>query len=115
MQLELGKNAKNIIRQGQGDEIIKEKSLDRRKLIEEAAGVMKYKTRKLESEKKLDDTRVNLSRVNDIIQEISSRVERLERESAIAEEYLALKEEMTESDIEVTVYDTGHLLERFDT
>ena len=111
----LGKNAYNIISQGQVDEILKAKPLERRKLIEEAAGVMKYKSRKLESEKKLDDTKVNLSRVNDIIQEISSRVERLERESAIAEEYLALKEEMTESDIEVTVYDTGLLLERFET
>lgn len=110
----LGKNAYNIISQGQVDEILKAKPLERRKLIEEAAGVMKYKSRKQEAEKKLDDTKENLSRVHDIIQEISSRVERLEKESAVAEEYLALKEEMTESDIEVTVYDTSLLLERFE-
>ena len=101
----LGKNAYNIISQGQVDEILNAKPLERRKIIEEAAGVMKYKSRKIESEKRLEETKQNLLRVHDIIEEISSRVERLERESAVAEEYLALKEEMTESDIEVTVYD----------
>nr|WP_213810140.1 AAA family ATPase [Jeotgalicoccus sp. WY2] len=110
----LGKNAYNIISQGQVDEILKAKPIERRKIIEEAAGVMKYKNRKHESEKRLDETKQNLSRVHDIIEEISSRVARLERESAIAEEYLALKEEMTQSDIEVNVYDTMHLLTELD-
>lgn len=110
----LGKNAYNIISQGQVDEILKAKPLERRKIIEEAAGVMKYKNRKHESEKRLDDTKQNLSRVHDIIEEISSRVHRLEKESAIAEEYLALKEEMTHSDIEVNVYDTKLLLTELD-
>lgn len=110
----LGKNAYNIISQGQVDEILKAKPLERRKIIEEAAGVMKYKNRKHESEKRLDDTKQNLSRVHDIIEEISSRVHRLEKESAIAEEYLALKEEMTQSDIEVNVYDTKLLLTELD-
>lgn len=106
----LGKNAYNIISQGQVDEILKAKPVERRKIIEEAAGVMKYKNRKQESEKRLDETKQNLARVHDIIEEISSRVTRLERESAIAEEYLALKEEMTQSDIEVNVFDTMNLL-----
>ncbi|HBV23263.1 MAG TPA: chromosome segregation protein SMC [Jeotgalicoccus sp.] len=110
----LGKNAYNIISQGQVDEILKAKPIERRKIIEEAAGVMKYKNRKHESEKRLDETKANLSRVHDIIEEISSRVTRLERESAIAEEYLALKEEMTQSDIEVNVYDTMQLLTELD-
>lgn len=110
----LGKNAYNIISQGQVDEILKAKPIERRKIIEEAAGVMKYKNRKHESEKRLDETKQNLSRVHDIIEEISSRVTRLERESAIAEEYLALKEEMTNSDMEVNVYDTMHLLTELD-
>ncbi|CAD2077952.1 chromosome partition protein Smc [Jeotgalicoccus coquinae] len=110
----LGKNAYNIISQGQVDEILKAKPVERRKIIEEAAGVMKYKNRKHESEKRLDETKQNLARVHDIIEEISSRVNRLERESAIAEEYLALKEEMTQSDIEVNVYDTMHLLTELD-
>lgn len=110
----LGKNAYNIISQGQVDEILKAKPIERRKIIEEAAGVMKYKNRKHESEKRLDETKQNLSRVHDIIEEISSRVTRLERESAIAEEYLALKEEMTQSDIEVNVYDTMQLLTELD-
>ncbi|CDZ99509.1 Chromosome partition protein Smc [Jeotgalicoccus saudimassiliensis] len=110
----LGKNAYNIISQGQVDEILKAKPVERRKIIEEAAGVMKYKNRKHESEKRLDETKQNLARVHDIIEEISSRVNRLERESAIAEEYLALKEEMTQSDIEVNVFDTMQLLTELD-
>lgn len=110
----LGKNAYNIISQGQVDEILKAKPIERRKIIEEAAGVMKYKNRKHESEKRLDETKQNLARVHDIIEEISSRVTRLERESAIADEYLALKEEMTQSDIEVNVYDTMNLLTELD-
>lgn len=110
----LGKNAYNIISQGQVDEILKAKPIERRRIIEEAAGVMKYKNRKHESEKRLDETKQNLARVHDIIEEISSRVNRLERESAIAEEYLALKEEMTQSDVEVNVYDTMHLLTELD-
>ena len=101
----LGKNAYNIISQGEVDEVLKARPEQRRSLIEETAGVMKYKLRKKESEKRLEDTAQNLSRVNDIIQELESRVTRLERESAVAEEYLALKEEMSRSDIEVTVYD----------
>lgn len=101
----LGKNAYNIISQGEVDQVLKAKPEDRRHLIEEAAGVMKYKSRKKESEKKLDDTIENLSRVNDIIKELSSRVEQLSHESAVAKEYKALYDEMKESDIAVTVFD----------
>ena len=101
----LGKNAYNIISQGEVDQVLKAKPEDRRHLIEEAAGVMKYKSRKKDSEKKLDDTIENLSRVNDIIKELSSRVEQLSHESAVAKEYKALYDEMKESDIAVTVFD----------
>lgn len=106
----LGRNAYNIISQGEVDEVLKAKPEQRRGLIEEAAGVMKYKLRKKESEKRLEDTAANLSRVHDIIHELESRVGRLEKESANAKEYLALKEEMRQSDIEVTVYDLNALM-----
>lgn len=106
----LGRNAFNIISQGEVDEVLNAKPDQRRGLIEEAAGVMKYKLRKKESEKRLEDTAANLDRVHDIIHELESRVHRLERESANAKEYLALKEEMRQSDIEVTVYDVDALL-----
>ncbi|WP_020008677.1 chromosome segregation protein SMC [Salinicoccus albus] len=106
----LGKNAYNIISQGEVDEVLKARPEHRRSMIEETAGVMKYKVRKNESEKRLEETRSNLSRVHDIISELDSRVGRLERESANAKEYLALKEEMAKSDIEVTLYDINELL-----
>ncbi len=57
----LGRNAYNIISQGEVDEVLKAKPEQRRGLIEEAAGVMKYKLRKKESEKRLEDTAANLS------------------------------------------------------
>ncbi len=106
----LGRNAYNIISQGEVDEVLKAKPEQRRGLIEEAAGVMKYKLRKKESEKRLEETADNLDRVHDIIHELEGRVHRLEKESATAEEYLALKEEMRNSDIEVTVYDVETLM-----
>lgn len=101
----LGKSAYNIISQGEVDQVLKAKPEERRHLIEEAAGVMKYKSRKKESEKKLDETIENLSRVNDIISELSSRVDQLSHESAVAKEYQALYNEMESSDIAVTMYD----------
>ncbi|MFC3419719.1 chromosome segregation protein SMC [Salinicoccus hispanicus] len=111
----LGRNAFNIISQGEVDEVLNAKPDQRRSLIEEAAGVMKYKLRKKESEKRLEDTAANLDRVHDIIHELESRVQRLERESANAKEYLALKEEMRQSDIEVTVHDVDALLATLET
>lgn len=107
----IGKNGYNIISQGQVDEILNAKPEERRTIIEEAAGVMGYKFRKRESERKLDDTKQNLDRVNDIIQELEGRNSKLEVESKIAEEYLALIEEMKSSDIEVTVYDIETFLQ----
>ena len=111
----LGKNAYNIISQGEVESLLKARADERRVLIEEVAGVMKYKKRKKESMKRLGETKDNLNRINDIIQELSSRVEKLEIESANAEEYLALKEEMKKADIEVSVYDINHLLGRLET
>src|SRR5690625_4155509 len=111
----LGKNAYNIISQGEVESLLKARADERRVLIEEVAGVMKYKKRKKESMKRLEETKDNLNRINDIIQELSSRVEKLEIESANAEEYLALKEEMKKADIEVSVYDINHLLGRLET
>ncbi|MCD2136640.1 chromosome segregation protein SMC [Salinicoccus halitifaciens] len=110
----LGRNAYNIISQGEVDTLLKARPDERRTLIEEVAGVMKYKIRRKESEKRLQDTKDNLNRVNDIIRELSGRVEKLEVESANAGEYLALKEEMKKADIEVTIYDINHLLKKLE-
>ncbi|TDL98711.1 chromosome segregation protein SMC [Macrococcus brunensis] len=101
----LGKESFSMISQGKVDEILNAKPEDRRHLIEEAAGVLKYKKRKKETASKLDETMLNLSRVNDIIFDLEARVEPLAIESATAEEHQALTQEMTEADIQVTVTD----------
>lgn len=105
----LGKEAFSIISQGKVDEILNAKSEDRRHLIEEAAGVLKYKRRKKETTLKLDETMGNLARVNDIIFDLEGRIEPLAQEAAIAEEYEALMEEMRTSDIQITAHDIGVL------
>ncbi|MFP4879204.1 chromosome segregation protein SMC [Mammaliicoccus sciuri] len=109
----LGKEAFSIISQGKVDEVLNAKPSDRRYLIEEAAGVLKYKKRKKEATQKLDETEQNLNRVEDIVFDLEARVEPLREEAAISEEYIALKEEMKKSDITVTVYDIESLNKDF--
>lgn len=109
----LGKEAFSIISQGKVDEVLNAKPSDRRYLIEEAAGVLKYKKRKKEATTKLEETEQNLNRVEDIVFDLEARVEPLREEAAIAEEYLSLKEEMKKSDITVTVYDIQSLNKDF--
>ena len=101
----LGKEAFSIISQGRVDEILNAKPIDRRQIIEESAGVLKYKKRKAESVQKLDQTEDNLSRVEDILYDLEGRVEPLKEEAAIAKEYKQLSSEMKKSDVIVTVHD----------
>ncbi|PTG66938.1 chromosome segregation protein SMC [Staphylococcus cohnii] len=101
----LGKEAFSIISQGRVDEILNAKPIDRRQILEESAGVLKYKKRKATSVQKLDQTEDNLTRVEDILFELEGRVEPLREEAAIAKEYKHLSNEMEKSDVLVTVYD----------
>lgn len=101
----LGKEAFSIISQGRVDEILNAKPIDRRQIIEESAGVLKYKKRKAESINKLDHTEDNLNRVEDILYDLEGRVEPLKEEAAIAKEYQQLSKQMEQSDVIVTVYD----------
>ena len=101
----LGKEAFSIISQGRVDEILNAKPIDRRQILEESAGVLKYKKRKAESLQKLDSTEDNLSRVEDILYDLEGRVEPLKAEASIAKEYLQLSKEMKHSDVIVTVHD----------
>src|SRR5699024_8291993 len=96
----LGKEAFSIISQGRVDEILNAKPIDRRQILEESAGVLKYKKRKATSVQKLDQTEDNLF-------ELEGRVEPLREEAAIAKEYKHLSSEMEKSDVLVTVYDIG--------
>ena len=101
----LGKEAFSIISQGRVDEVLNAKPIERRQIIEESAGVLKYKKRKAASEDKLGQTEDNLNRVEDILYDLEGRVEPLKEEAAIAKEYLQLSETLKESDIRVTLYD----------
>ena len=97
----IGREGYSLIGQGRIDEILSVKSEDRRQVFEEAAGVMTYRVRKEDAERKLARTRDNLSRVNDILEELSSRVEPLEKQAAVAKEYLELAERLKHLEINI--------------
>ncbi len=90
----IGKEGYSIIGQGRIDEILSERSLDRRRIFEEASGIMKYRVRKEEAERKLEKTRFNLIRVEDILQEQSLRLAPLRVQADEAMEYLKLSERL---------------------
>ncbi|NTV90316.1 MAG: chromosome segregation protein SMC, partial [Clostridiales bacterium] len=98
----IGKDGYSVIGQGRVDEILSNRSEDRRLIFEEASGIMKYKVRKHEAEKKLELTRQNLSRINDIINELETQIEPLRLQSETAREFLDLREEL--KGLEVNVY-----------
>ena len=81
----LGREAFSIISQGKVEEILNSKPEDRRTIFEEAAGVLKYKTRKKKAEGKLKETEENLNRVNDILFELESQIEPLKIQASMAQ------------------------------
>ncbi|MGX7025609.1 chromosome segregation protein SMC [Vagococcus hydrophili] len=99
----LGKESFSIISQGKVEAIFNSKPEDRRGIFEEAAGVLKYKTRKKEAERRLSETDDNLSRVQDIIYELEVQLNPLREQSDTAKKYLHLKEQLTEVDVNVSV------------
>ena len=104
MDTGIGKDGYSIIGQGKIDEILSNKSEDRRHIFEEAAGIVKYRTRKEESEKKLEHTKLNLLRINDIITEIEGNLEPLQIQADKAKKYLNLREELKNIEIGLFVY-----------
>lgn len=102
MDTGIGKDGYSIIGQGKIDEILSNKSEDRRHIFEEAAGIVKYRTRKAESEKKLEQTKLNLLRINDIISEIEGNIGSLKTQSEKAKKFLNLREEL--KNIEVGLF-----------
>ena len=95
----VGKEGYSIIGQGRIDEILSEKSIDRRKVFEEASGIMKYRVRKEEAERKLERTAQNLLRVEDILQEQSIQIKPLKRQADNAKVYLELSEELKKLEV----------------
>ena len=104
MDTGIGKDGYSIIGQGKIDEILSNKSEDRRNIFEEAAGIVKYRVRKQESEKKLERTKLNLLRINDILSEIEANIEPLKQSSEKAKKYLNLREELKNIEIGLFIY-----------
>ena len=92
----LGPESYAIIEQGRIGQILSSKPTDRRAIIEEAAGITKYKTKKRLAEARLEDAKTNLSRVNDIFDEVTRQMNSLKRQAAKAERYAKLRDEMRE-------------------
>ncbi|MFE8699045.1 chromosome segregation protein SMC [Cytobacillus sp. FJAT-54145] len=109
----LGREAFSIISQGKVEEILNSKAEERRSIFEEAAGVLKYKTRKKKAEGKLNETQENLNRVNDILHELESQVEPLKIQASIAKDYLQQKEELEKIEVALTVYEIEDLHEKW--
>ena len=104
MDTGIGKDGYSIIGQGKIDEILSNKSEDRRHIFEEAAGIVKYRVRKQETEKKLERTKLNLLRINDILTEIEANIEPLKAQSEKAKKYLSLRDELKDIEIGLFLY-----------
>lgn len=97
----IGKDGYSMIGQGRIDELLSAKSEDRRQVFEEAAGIVKFKARKQDAQRRMDNTTNNLNRVEDILTELEERIEPLKEQSETAREYLALRDELKILDLNV--------------
>jgi chromosome segregation protein len=110
----LGKEAFSIISQGKVEEILSAKPEDRRTIFEEAAGVLKYKTRKKKAEIKLAETEENLNRVQDILYELNAQIEPLKMQASIAKDYLDKKEELKQHEVALLAHEIEELHDRWE-
>ena len=111
----IGRDSFNIISQGEVQKILSNSANDRRSIFEGAAGVLKYKKRKEEAIRKLDRTHNNLDRVNDIIEELKTRVEPLKEQSKKARVYLEVKEKLEKIEVGLLAHDieeSNYILEQ---
>lgn len=101
MDTGIGVDGYSIIGQGKIADLISSRPESRREIFEEAAGIVKYRSKKEEAERKLEGSKGNLERVNDIIGEIESRIGGLKEESEKAAEYIALRDEYKKLEINI--------------
>lgn len=109
MDTGIGKEAYSIIGQGRIEEILSTRSEDRRGIFEEASGIVKYKTRKREATKKLDDTEQNLLRIHDLVTELEDQIGPLREQSEKARHYKQLREWLKSKEIAVYVHQIEEL------
>lgn len=105
MDTGLGRDSFSVISQGRVEEIFNSKPEERRAIFEEAAGVLKYKTRKKETQTKLNQTQDNLDRLDDIIYELEAQVKPLGRQAKVAKEFIGLEDESKQLHLNVLVED----------
>lgn len=108
----IGKEGYSIIGQGRIEEILSNRGEERRQVFEEAAGIVTYRVRKEEAERKLEKTRANLLRVNDLLEELASRLEPLGEQAKTARAYLSLSEQLKALEINVFLVRHDRLSER---
>ncbi|TCP52490.1 condensin subunit Smc [Tumebacillus sp. BK434] len=109
MDTGLGKEAYSVIGQGRIDEILSNKSEDRRTIFEEAAGIVKYKSRKKEAEKKLDETTANLIRIGDVIGELEVQIEPMAEQAEVAQKAKAFKKQLERYEVALYVHEIEDL------
>ncbi len=108
----IGKEGYSIIGQGQIDKILSGKPEERRELFDEAAGIVKFKKRKAAAQKKLEDEKQNLIRVNDILSELEKQIGPLEKQSEKAKIYLKKREELKTLDVNMFLLENNRLQEQ---
>ena len=108
----IGKEGYSIIGQGQIDKILSGKPEERRELFDEAAGIVKFKRRRNLTQKKLEEERANLVRVTDILEELERQVVPLEKQAAVARQYLKLHDELKAFDINMFLLEMERIVER---
>lgn len=108
----IGKEGYSIIGQGQIDKILSGKPEERRELFDEAAGIVKFKKRKVAAQKKLEDEKQNLVRVNDILSELEKQIGPLEKQSETAKIYLKKREELKTLDVNMFLLENNRLQEQ---
>ncbi|WP_301626161.1 chromosome segregation protein SMC [Paenibacillus apis] len=104
MDTGIGKEAYSIIGQGRIEEILSTRSEDRRGIFEEASGIVKYKSRKREARRKLDETEQNLLRIHDLVSELEDQIGPLKDQSEKALKYKELREQLKNKEISLYVH-----------
>lgn len=108
----IGKEGYSIIGQGQIDKILSGKPEERRELFDEAAGIVKFKRRKNTAIKKLEEEQQNLTRVNDILSELTRQLAPLEKQAETAKTYLKKKEDLKQLDIQMFLLEMARIREQ---
>jgi chromosome segregation protein len=114
MDTGIGKEGYSIIGQGQIDQILSSKPEDRRNLFDEAAGIVKFKSRKETAIKKLEEEKINLTRLSDILSELEKQIGPLEKQSEVAKEYLKYKERLKTLDVNMFLLENKNQKEQLE-